>query len=130
MGLDNGVCVKRNEKSMNIYSKLQQFEESWDKEHKYDFEMAYWRKCWNVRHLIIMCLDNFMDNGYTPIKRDDLSKIISTLQSLNAKTWDEGSSIWTWDEQKPHMKRYIKNLKYLYKLMCIYDLDVYFYDSY
>ena len=132
MGLDNGICVKRNEKSMAIYNKLQRFEESWDKEHKYDFEIAYWRKCWNVRSRIIWCLGCGEDDGCTTIQRDDIPKIISELQSFNAKNWNEDSwgSIWDWDEQKPHMKRYIKNLKYLYRLMSKYDLDVYFYDSY
>ena len=130
MGLDNGICVKRNEKAMNVYDKLKHFEESWDKEHKYDFEIAYFRKCWNVRHSIAMCLNDFENNGYTPIKRDDIPKIIAELKSFNKKTWDEGDSIWTWEEQKPHMQRYIKNLQYLHKLMAKHDLDVYFYDSY
>ena len=132
MGLDNGICVKRNEKAMKTYNKLKHFESDWDKEHQDDFEVAYWRKCWNVRHIIAMCLDNFEDNGYTPIQREDLPKIISELQSFNAKNWNEDSwgSIWEWDEQEPHMKRYIKSLKYLYRLMGKYDLDVYFYDSY
>ena len=130
MGLDNGICVKRNEKAMNIYDKLKHLESDWDEEHKYDFEIAYWRKCWNVRSIIFRCLGDGRDNDDTQIKRDDIAKIVAELKSLNHKTWYEGDSIWTWEEQKSHMKRYIENLKYLYKLMDKYDLDVYFYDSY
>lgn len=31
MGLDNGLCIRRNEKSMNIYDKIKCFEDYWDK---------------------------------------------------------------------------------------------------
>lgn len=131
MGLDSGICVKRNEKSMNVYDKLKMFEEDWAKKYEYDFELAYFRKCWNVRALIFRCLGGGVDNGHTPIQREDIPKIVSELQSLNANNWDEsGGSIWEWEEQEPHIKQYIKNLKYLYELMETYDLDVYFYDSY
>ena len=116
---------------MKIYDKIQRFERSWDKEQKYDFEVAYWRKCWNVRGLILECLAGG-DNDYElPVKREYIPNIIAALKSLNEENWeDEGSSIWTWEEQKPHIKRYIKNLEYLYRLMGKHELDVYFYDSY
>ena len=131
MGLDSGICVKRNEKAMNVYSKLKRFEKDWEKKYGYDFEVIYFRKCWNVRALIFSCLGGGEDNGCTPIKHEDIPKIIMALKSLNADNWDEdGGSIWEWEEQKPHIKQYIKNLKYLYRLMDKYDLDVYFYDSY
>ena len=131
MGLDNGICVKRNEKSMDIYNKLKRFEKDWEKKYGYDFEVIYFRKCWNVRALIFNCLGGGEDNGYTTIEREDIPKIITALKSLNADNWDEdGGSIWEWKEQKPWIKEYIKNLEYLYKLMDKYDLDVYFYDSY
>ena len=130
MGLDNGLCIKRNEKSMNIYDKIKHFEDDWDKEHKYDFEVTYWRKCWNVRSLIADCIGGINDCGNTPITREQISLIINVLKSLNTETWDEGMSIWTWEEQEPHMQQYIENLKYLYELMGEHDLDVYFYDSY
>lgn len=131
MGLDNGVCVVRNEKSIIIYDKLRRFEGDWDTDHKCDFEVAYFRKCWNVRYLISACLGGIEDNGYTTVKREHIPDIIAALKSLNADNWtDEGSSIWTWEEQEPHIERYIENLEYLYELMGEHDLDVYFYDSY
>ena len=130
MGLDNGICIKRNEKSMNVYDKLKRFEDDWDKEHKYDFELAYFRKCWNVRGMIADSINGIVDNGYTDINRDDLFSVIVALKSLNAENWDEDYSIWTWEEQESHIQRYIENLAYLYELMGEHDLDVYFYDSY
>ena len=131
MGLDNGLEIKRNEKSMSIYDKIKRFERSWDKEHEYDFEVLYYRKCWNIRSLIAECIGGIYDNGETPVEREHIPKIIAALKSLNTKNWmDYGGSIWEWKEQKPHIKRHIKNLKYLYRLIGKYDLDVYFYDSY
>lgn len=132
MGLDNGIQIKRNETSMKIYNKLKRFESSFDKEHDFDFEVCYWRKCWNVRHLIFDCLSSDEDENYEyKIERDDISKIISILKSLNENNWrDDGGSIWDWSDQKHHIKHHIKNLKYLHRLMGKYDLDVYFYDSY
>lgn len=131
MGLDNGVCIKRNEKSMNIYDKLKRFERDWDKKYEFDFEVAYWRKCWNIRALISKCLGGSEDNGSTPVNKEEITKIIIALKSLNVDNWDEDDgSIWEWEEQEPWIKQYIENLQYLYELMTQYDLDVYFYDSY
>ena len=110
MGLDNGIEIRRNEKSMNIYDKIQRFESDWDKEHNCDFEICYWRKCWQVRNLIFRCL-TVGDNEYEIlIKREDIPNIINALESLNKKTWDEDMSIWTWEEQRSHIKQHIKNL--------------------
>ena len=131
MGLDNGIEIKRNEKSMSIYDKIKRFESNWDKEHKYDFEIAYYRKCWNIRSLILRCLSAGEEDYEIAVKREEIPKLIDILKSLNEDNWeDEGSSIWEYKEQKPHIKQHIKNLKYLYRLMGKYDLDVYFYDSY
>ena len=131
MGLDNGLMVRRNEKSMSIYNKLKRFEDDWDKKYQHDFEVLYYRKCWNLRGIIADAIGGIYDNLETPVEREHIPKIISALKSVNEKNWeDEGWSIWTYKEQKPHIKRHIKNLKYLYRLMGKYDLDVYFYDSY
>ena len=44
MGLDNGICVKRNEYTNNI-SQLKRFEKSWDEEKKCNLlEVVYDRK--------------------------------------------------------------------------------------
>ena len=131
MGLDNGICIKRNEKSMEIYDKLKCFEESWDTKHEFDFEIVYWSKCWNVRNKIAEAIGGIYDCGDTSITRDQIPKIINKLQSFNKKNWEDcGGSIWTYDEQKPLIKQQIKDLEYLYQLMDKYDLDIYFYDSY
>ena len=131
MGLDNGLCIRRNEASMSIYDKLKCFESKSAKEYQWDFEVCYWRKCWNIRNLIFGCIGSCENDGEVPIKREDIPNIIEILKSLNSKNcYDYGSSIWEYEDQKPHIKRQIKNLKKVYKLMGKYDLEVYFYDSY
>lgn len=131
MGLDNGICVRRTEYSTKI-KELKHFERSWDDQHQYDFEICYWRKCWNVRGAILDALNAATDNDYEyPITLDNINTIIGELQYFNKHTWNENESIWTWEEQKPHIKRHIKNLKYLKKLTKKYpEIEVYFYDSY
>ena len=131
MGLDNGCCIRRNEKSMKIYDKIKHYEEEWTKKYEYDFEVCYWRKCYNVRTLISRAIGGIEDCDYTPLKREDIPKIIAVLKSLNADNWDDnGGSIWEWEEHEEINGYHIEDLEYLYELMGEHDLDVYFYDSY
>ena len=134
MGLDNGICVKRNEYSNSIKG-LKGFTQDWDKDKKYDFEFCYWRKCWNVRNDIFNIVAPEINNdSETVLTIEDIAKIIKLLKSYNKKTWDCDSwngSIWTWSEYKAMNRIHIKNLYKLIRLMkrCP-KLEVYFYDSY
>lgn len=131
MGLDNGLCIKRNDKSLSVYDTVKRFEKEWEKKYQFDFEVCYWRKCYNVRHRIAMAIGGINDNLYTPLKREDIPKMIDALKFFNAENWDDdGGSIWEWDEQEELIEQHIENLEYLYELMGEHDLDVYFYDSY
>jgi hypothetical protein len=132
MGLDNSIEVKRNEYTNSI-PEMQQFNYDWDKERKYNFEIAYWRKCWNVRTAIMHVLPSFNDNWNTgPLTTADLDAIIATLETFNEENWDEDyyGSIWEWDEYETHFHAQIERIKALRKLMDKYDLEVVFVDSY
>lgn len=135
MGLDNGIEVKRTEYSNSI-PELQQFNIEWDKEHKWDFEIAYWRKCWNLRSMIFRVVPGVHNGGISePLTTEDIDNIIKGLQSFNSENWQENlGSIWDWDDEvhpySEKIKRDIKNLQILRQLMDKYDLEVYFYDSY
>lgn len=134
MGLDNGIIIKRNEYSNKIKA-LKRFVDSYDKEEKYDFDVCYWRKCWNVRHDILNILDSGEDEEYYFILSiKNVKQIIKILKSYNEKTWEYGGwsgSIWLWSEHKKVNRKHIKNLKRLIRLMKKYpELEVYFYDSY
>ena len=129
------MCVRRNEYTNNI-KELKRFEESWDKEHEYDFSICYWRKCWNVRHMIMDSIKCTYDGCESePLTIEHIEKIVQGLKAFNSRNWqDDGGSIWDWDDEDwPYSKKIkqdIKNLKYLIKLMKKYDLEAYFYDSY
>lgn len=131
MGLDNSIEVKRTAFSTNL-KELQPYALSWDKKKEFDFEFAYWRKCWNVRAAILNCLEDPVDNYNEPLSVSDIDRIIEALKGFNKNNWEDmGSSIWTWQEQKPRLKEAIKNLKRLEELMIKYpELEVVFVDSY
>ena len=135
MGLDNGIQIKRNT-STNSIPELKQFELSYDNKHQFDFEICYWRKCYNIRNMIMDVIESARDNDNSDIlTTTDIEKIIHGLQSFNSANWQEnGGSIWDWDDEEyPYsekIQRDIENLKNLQTLMEKYDLEVYFYDSY
>lgn len=134
MGLDNGICVKRNDYSNKIKA-LKHFQDSYDKESKYDFDFCYWRKCWNVREDIFNAISAETDSQYRfNLDIYDIKEIIKVLKSYKEKTWIYGGwegSIWEWSEHKKINRRHIRNLKRLVSLMKKHpELEVYFYDSY
>ena len=135
MGLDNSIQIKRNT-STNSIPELKQFELSYDNKHQFDFEICYWRKCYNIRNMIMDVVESGRDNDNSDIlTTTDIEKIIHGLQSFNSANWQaNGGSIWEWDDEEyPYsekIQRDIENLKNLQTLMEKYDLEVYFYDSY
>ena len=133
MGLDNGVCVKRNAYTNSILE-LRPFEDDWDKEHECDFSITYWRKCWNIRN-DLFSLGIGRDEGNYIMSALDLDVMIRLLESYNEENFtDGGSCIWDWNEEdypySEKIQRDIEALKLLRGLMDRYDLEVYFYDSY
>lgn len=111
---------------------MQRFNADCDTKHEYDFQICYFRKCWNIRNGILSILDDdFSDQYEYPVGAEDINKIITFLKSLNNNNWERnGYSIWSWDEYKKNVKHSIKNLKMLRKLMKKYNLEVVFIDSY
>ena len=132
MGLDNGVNIVRNDYTNRIRA-LKRFEASYDTEHKYNFSVCYWRKCWGLRGDILGLIGKgSSDEWEYPLTKYDIEKIIDLLKSYDSKSWTD--SIWDWDDKEyPYSKKIkqdIKDLKTLKRLMKKYDLEVYFYDSY
>ena len=136
MGLDNGICVRRTPDTNKI-EELKVFNDDWDKELKYDFEITYWRKCWGLRSDILFLIGKrwSREEQYEfNLTKDDIDIIIKRLESYDDETWED--SIWEWTAEEEgwsyseHIKQDIDNLKILRKLMDKYELEVYFYDSY
>lgn len=135
MGLDNGIQFKILDKQK--FGDIPEWfkREAWEDQYNYDYEVLYWRKCWNVRAEILGYLPN-TDNegGNFDMTPDQLENIFSILKGLYSKdNWDEGASIWSWDEIG---ESYKNNLKYARKVLKWLktkpegSYQLYFYDSY
>ena len=97
--MDNGVCVKRNEYTNNI-PELKRFEDEWDRKHQCDFNVTYWRKCWNIRS-DMFALGIGYDEGEYHMSAQDVEKTIELLQSYNSENFtDSDSCIWDWDDER------------------------------
>jgi hypothetical protein len=125
--------VRRTPETHEI-AELQVFNRDWDKEFRYDFEICYWRKCWNVRHMVMDRVAGSYDNFEVALTKDDIDNIIDGLNSFNGANWDlDGGSIWEWDGEwgySDYIQQNIEDLKLLRQLMDKYELEVYFYDRY
>ena len=129
MGLDNGICIKRKSASKDA---LLQFDEEWRSRNNFDLEVAYWRKCWNVRDIILCALNVWEDNdSQTAMTAEDVENVIKLLKELNEKNYTKrGDCIWDWKEFRHIQRRNLRALRRLVKLMEKDDLlEVYFYDS-
>lgn len=133
MGLDNGIEIRRKD---NLPNCVLCFDKEWRKQHGYDLEVAYWRKCWNVRAIIFDVLGRGDDNNSViQVTREEIIEIIKRLQSdlhyfdFLEDAWD--GCVWDWNSFRRFQKRNIKNLKKLEDMMRRHpEIEVYFYDSY
>lgn len=134
MGLDNGIMLKIVDKEtfgpMPAWIKR----EDWEDKYNFDYEVLYWRKCWNVRAVILFYLNGHQEGGDFPMQLEDLLYINKTLKKLyTKKNWDERQSIWSWEDIK---ESYPENLKYAEKVAEWLktkpegSYQLYFYDSY
>lgn len=135
MGLDNGICVKKNAltKSINLNDTF--IGDSYNRD---EIDITYWRKCWGLRNDIIDYLTKkykVNDDSYSfNLEAEDIKQIIEILINwYDKKKWNsESQSIWTWKEIKGNLLDSIRNLSYLLGKMEDYpnEFIVYFYDSY
>ena len=133
MGLDNGVQIRRKG---NLPNCALCFDTEWRKKYGYDLEVAYWRKCWNVRYVIFDILRRGDDNdSVIDITREEVLEIIRRLEDdfhyFDFLENDYGGCIWEWNTFRNIQTRNIKILKKLAKMMKRHpEIEVYFYDSY
>ena len=130
MGLDNWISIKHDEHTPKCVAKC--FKKGYN---GYEYEVAYWRKCWNVREIIFRTSERYTeeDRAYkTALTRDDILKIIKELRGLSVNNYDAKSvCFWDWKDFRRINRRNIKKLKKLSWIMLWHpDLEVYFYDSY
>ena len=81
MGLDNGIMIKRTE---NLPRCVETFDEDWRKKHNFDLEVAYWRKCWNVRNVIYNTLNQPEENdSEIEMSYEDVLTVINELNKIS-----------------------------------------------
>ena len=114
MGLDNGIIIKESTGA--------------------ESSVCYWRKCWNIRSNIFDIIKpTTTEEVYEfPLSLDNIVDIYYMLKNLNEDNWFEnGNSIWSWQEKRKSIKQDIKELKKLIKRMKKEEnLKVFFFDSY
>lgn len=129
MGLDNGICIKRD----TVSTKAQlAFDQEWTLAYGYDLGVAYWRKCWNIRNIVFdICNIEEFNDSCTILSIEQIKEIIKELKSMNKYNYcDRGDCIWDWEDFKRNNKKNIAALKQLIKFMKeTPTMEVYFYDS-
>lgn len=134
MGLDNGIMlkIKNKEKFGEIPAWI--LRKPWEDEYNFDYEILYWRKCWNIRAEILGYLRANSDEYQWTLTLAQLKDIIKVLDSfLVWHNWDSSQSIWTWDEIGESYRNDLKYARKVAKWLKTKPEDsyeLYFYDSY
>ena len=143
MGLDNGIMIKikdENKLNPNIFQELGFIK--YGSHNDFPYEILYWRKCWNIRDVIM----NHLENNHITTCDDcsyDMAMSLNVLESLitdilpdcYSPTWwqENNDSIWTFDEIcTTYYRDLLKAIRLVERLR---DVDpsayeIYFYDSY
>ena len=97
-------------------------------------EVAYWRKCWNVRNVIYNTLGVPDENdSVIELSWEDVHNIVQSLEKqIRYSTYEDwGSTFWTWNEFRGFQKYNIKRLKKLARMMKRHpEIEAIFYNSY
>ncbi len=139
MGLDNGIILhskymtKAAERPAGVTSLGA---DEINGEPVWDYEICYWRKCWNIRNKVAYTFD--LPRDYVQkydLSIGDVKQIWHIINELNSPhLWEnEGGSIWTYKEIKDHLNNDLLALEWLIFFMRTHkeeDYMVEFYDSY
>ena len=143
MGLDNGIMLKIKDKEKLDAKILQDIGfRGYGSDESEVYELLYWRKCWNIRGVIMNHLEI---NGITVCDdcSFDMLMPLSVLESLVSEelpecyspTWwnENDDSVWSFDEIcVPYHKALLSVMRLIERLR---DVDpnayeIWFYDSY
>lgn len=140
MGLDNGFEIRG--KSFDGDQFLDEFGQNHpnfvkDYGARKIYELAYWRKCYNVRHKMFDSFPQFEDSYGGTIKISELPKLKGVMTYfLTKKNWHrDGDSIWTWEQQLQNTAQIIYLITELIEDIkdegiTDDDIEIEFYDSY
>ena len=102
---------------------------------EFDYEILYWRKCWNLRreisHALNLPFDYVQKFG---LSIDEVKTIWHVINENNNKYWWEHTdSIWSYEEMRDHLDNDLLALEWLIHYMRAHKENEYmveFYDSY
>lgn len=123
MGLDNGFIITHPREVKVPFGKPYNEE---------DQDVAYWRKCWNVREVILDILHGDQnDAGDYSVGLEELDVIIAALKTFNKKNWKcPLDTIWKWGEIEDELKENIINLEKTKEFLQEHpECQLIFYDS-
>lgn len=127
MGLDNGIKVKSITKEDRLkYGISIPYNET-------DDDICYWRKCWNIRSVILKILHLGEEGGFYKFDSEDIPAIIKGLYNLivNKDEWNDNDCIWKYKDMVPTILRNILDLdRLIFYLKDHPDAEISFYDSY
>jgi len=147
MGLDNGIYLLTkddisNDIPINNYMPL---ERKWSEYYNsYRYELAYWRKCWNIRECFFKAMceekgERDEDNRDYILTPAMLEKAIKYQEDiLTLKEWNnankDGDTVWEFEEIEDNYKFQLETLKWVLNYLKEHEDDtdtgVIFYDSY
>ena len=142
MGLDNGILIRTKQKlsleSLPSFVNIEIDEYKMaDRSGGYWYEVCYWRKCWNIRNIIIdMLPSKGEEDGTYALSKNNISQLCHTLNSyiLNPYKWENdyenGQTIWDSNTMLECLVHDIANLTWLKNYMNNHKVYVEFYDSY
>lgn len=109
MGLDNGIMVKP--KTLRGSRFLEKYFSHLDKVGS-NYELAYWRKCYNVRSKILENVENAHNAEDSKLYLTDLVQVLEVMKYFLIRDhwYEDGGSIWTWEEQLRNTADIIYNL--------------------
>ena len=135
MGLDNGILLKIKDKE--TFGPMPHWikREEWEDKYNYDYDILYWRKCWNVRAEILGYIGACDDEYQWDLSVADLENIIHLLETYiySEENWDASQSIWSWEEIGENLLYHLEYAKKIAAWLRTKPYDsyqLYFYDSY
>lgn len=134
MGLDNGIVLRtKGELSKEDVPEWVDIDTKFRPYSPYSYDVCYWRKCWNIRSVIMGAI-TMKDNDYEKeLTIDNLKSISKCLCEIleDPYGWDESYCIWEFKEMIPRIAQNIININWLINYLQSHS-NAYcvFYDSY
>ena len=127
MGLDNGIVIRAKKNTLSKICKDLHI----TNDHQ-NLEIAYWRKCWNLRNDILDAIYPDWHNNELyeyPITKENFNSLLDVLITyLKPDPWEDLDRYENYIDSQQHYCQIVNRLDELfYKYP---DIKVYFYDSY